>query len=147
MTTRAKNWILRPYLVSARWIEEESTILVTDTFCVLTSVIRKFCLLKNILAYCWYLPTSPFFLLLSEHKHCDNAQQIRTARKLEAEWWQVCREACVRGQRKMSQALGAFGLLDFTMLLPVLACRAFWNLWTVYFSNFPIFFRAALNRG
>jgi len=39
MTTRAKNWILRPYLDSAHWIEEESTILVTDTFCVLTSVI------------------------------------------------------------------------------------------------------------
>jgi len=31
------------------------------------------CLLKNILAYCGYSPTSPFFLLLSEHKHCDNA--------------------------------------------------------------------------
>ena len=38
MKTRAKNWILWPYLVSAYWIEEESTILVTDTFCVLTSV-------------------------------------------------------------------------------------------------------------
>ena len=41
MTTRAKNWILRPYLDSEHWIEEESTILVTDTFCVLTSVICK----------------------------------------------------------------------------------------------------------
>jgi hypothetical protein len=30
-------------------------------------------LLKNILAYCGYSPTSPFFFLLSEHKHCDNA--------------------------------------------------------------------------
>jgi len=29
-------------------------------------------LLKNILAYCGYSPTSPSFLLLSEHKHCDN---------------------------------------------------------------------------
>jgi len=38
MKTRAKNWILRPYLVSARWIEEESTILITDTFCVLSTV-------------------------------------------------------------------------------------------------------------
>jgi hypothetical protein len=28
-------------------------------------------LLKNILAYCGYSPT-PFFLLLSEHKQCDN---------------------------------------------------------------------------
>jgi hypothetical protein len=30
-------------------------------------------LLKNILAYCGYLPISPFFFLLSEHKHSDNA--------------------------------------------------------------------------
>jgi hypothetical protein len=28
---------------------------------------------KNILAYCGYSPTFSFFLLLSEHKHCDNA--------------------------------------------------------------------------
>jgi hypothetical protein len=39
MKTRAKNWTIRPYLDSVHWIEEESTILVTDTFCVLTSVI------------------------------------------------------------------------------------------------------------
>ena len=39
MKTRAKNWILRPYLVSPCWTEEESTILVKDTFCMLTSVI------------------------------------------------------------------------------------------------------------
>jgi len=30
-------------------------------------------LLKNILACCGYSPTSPFFLLLSERKHWDNA--------------------------------------------------------------------------
>ena len=52
-------------------------------------------------------------------------QLIRTARTLEAEWWQFCGEAWVRGQRKMSQVLGAIGLLDFTMLLSVLAWRAF----------------------
>ena len=28
---------------------------------------------KNILAYCEYSPTSPFFLLCYEHKHCNNA--------------------------------------------------------------------------
>jgi hypothetical protein len=39
--------------------------------------------------------------------------------------------------------MGAFVLLDFTMLRPVLAWRAFWNLWTVYF----IFFRPEENRG
>jgi len=52
-------------------------------------------------------------------------QLIRTARRLEAEWWQVCGEAWVRGKRETSQVLGAFGLLDFTMLGPVLAWRAF----------------------
>ena len=67
-------------------------------------------------------------------------QLIRTARMLEVEWWQVCGEAWVRGQRMMNQVLDAFGLLDFTMLRPVLAWRAFWNLWSVYLFNFPIFF-------
>ena len=52
-------------------------------------------------------------------------QLVRTARTLEAEWWQVCGEAWVLGQRKISQVLGMFGLLDFTMLRPVLAWRAF----------------------
>jgi len=48
-------------------------------------------------------------------------QLIRTARTLEAEWWQVCEEAWVRGQGETSQVLGAFGLLDCTVLRPVLA--------------------------
>ena len=79
---------------------------------------------------------------LSEQKPHDNAATtvIQTARTLEAEWWQVCGEACVWGKGKMSQVLGAFGLLDFTMLWPVLAWRAFLNLRTVYFFNFPNFF-------
>ena len=34
---------------------------------------KKILFVKNILAYCWYSPTSPFFLLPAEHKHCDNA--------------------------------------------------------------------------
>jgi hypothetical protein len=33
--------------------------------------------------------------------------------------------ALVRGQKKVCQLLGAFGLLDFTMLRPALAWRAF----------------------
>jgi len=34
---------------------------------------KKILFVKKIIAYCGYSPTSPFFLLLSEHKHCDNA--------------------------------------------------------------------------
>jgi hypothetical protein len=32
----------------------------------------KILFVKNILAYCGYSLTFPFFLLLSEHKYCDN---------------------------------------------------------------------------
>jgi hypothetical protein len=47
----------------------------------------------------------------------------------------------------MSQVLGAFELLDFTMLRPVVAWRAFRKLWTDQFLIFKFFFRAAVNRG
>jgi len=38
-----------------------------------TTYNKKILFAKVILAYCGYSPTSPFFLLLSEHKRCDNA--------------------------------------------------------------------------
>jgi len=47
---------------------------------------------------------------------------------LEAESWQVCGQVWVWGQTKTSQVLGVFGLLDFTILQPILAWRAFLNL-------------------
>jgi hypothetical protein len=34
---------------------------------------KKTLFVKSILAYCGYSPNSPFFFLLSQHKHCDNA--------------------------------------------------------------------------
>jgi hypothetical protein len=43
----------------------------------------------------------------------------------------------------MSQVLGAFGLLEFTMLQPIVTGRAFWNLRPVYFFIFPFFFSLA----
>jgi hypothetical protein len=60
---------------------------------------------------------------------------------LEAEWWQVCGEAWVWGQRKMSQVLAMFGLLDFIMLRPVLVWRAFLNLEPFIDLIFQIIFR------
>jgi len=92
----------------------------------------------------WLLHSSCCFL----NTHTATMRQlIRTARTLEAEWWQVGREAWVHGKRKMSQVLGAFGLLDFTMLWLILAWCAFWNLWNIYFFNFPNFWGATVNRG
>jgi hypothetical protein len=40
----------------------------------------------------------------------------------------------------MSQVLVTFGLLDFTILQPILTWHTFLNLRTVYFFNFPNFF-------
>ena len=108
---------------------------------------KKILFVKKILAYCRYSQTSPFYCCFLNTNTAITRQIIRKAKTLEAEWWQVCGETWVRGQRKMSQVLGAFGLLYFTMLRPVLAWRAFQNVRTVYFFNFPIFFRAAINRG
>jgi hypothetical protein len=52
------------------------------------------------------------------------------------------------GTKKMSQVLDAFGVLDFTMLRPVLAWWAFETHEPfIYLFNFQIFFRAAVNRG
>jgi hypothetical protein len=34
---------------------------------------KKILFVKNYFSCCGYSPTSPFFFLLSEHKHCDNA--------------------------------------------------------------------------
>jgi len=41
--------------------------------CLYITCNKKILFVKKILACCGYLLTSPFFLLLSEHKHCDNA--------------------------------------------------------------------------
>jgi len=65
---------------------------------------------------------------------------------LGAEWWQVWGKGWVQLQRKMSQVLGVISLLDFTTIRSILVWHVLLNLWTVYFFNFPNFFRAAVNR-
>jgi hypothetical protein len=60
-----------------------------------------------------------------EDKHYNNAATNSNSENTRSERWQVCGEAWVWGQRKNSPVLGAFGLLDFTMLRSVLTWRAF----------------------
>jgi plasmid stability protein len=50
---------------------------------------------------------------------------MRTARTLEAEQRQVLRGSVSTGAKEDVQVLGAFGLLDLTILQPVLPWRAF----------------------
>jgi hypothetical protein len=50
---------------------------------------------------------------------------MRTARTIETERRHALRGSVSMVEGKMSQVLGEFGLLDFTMLRPVLDWRAF----------------------
>jgi hypothetical protein len=50
---------------------------------------------------------------------------MRTVITLETEWRQVLRGSVSTGAKKMSQVLGTFELLDFTMLRTVLALRVY----------------------
>jgi len=83
-------------------------------------------LLKNILAYCGYSPTSPFFLLLSGHKHCDNMATNSNSENARSRTVANLWGSVGTGKKgRWNQLLGTVGLLDFTMLQPVLAWRAF----------------------
>jgi len=101
---------------------------------------KKILFVKKILAYFGYSPTSPFFLLLSEHKHCDNAATNSNSENARSRMLASLRGSVSTGTKGDEWSTGAFGLLDFIMLRPVLAWRAFWNLWTVYLFNSPNFF-------
>jgi len=86
---------------------------------------KKILFVKNILAYCGYSLTSPFFLLLSEHKQCDNVatnsnSEDARSRMVASLWGSVGTET-----KEDDSSTGHFGLLDFTMLRPVLAWRMF----------------------
>jgi len=62
---------------------------------------------------------------LSEHKHCDNVATNSNSENARSRMVAGLRGSVDRGRRKMSQVLGAFGLLDFTILRLFVAWRAF----------------------
>jgi len=78
------------------------------TVCTYLYIIRnkKILFVKNILAYCGYSPTSPFFLLLSEHKHCDNAATNSNSENARNRMVASLQGSMGTGTRKMSQVLG-----------------------------------------
>ena len=100
-----------------------------------------FYLLKNILAYCGYSPTSPFFFLLSECKHCDNAATNSISKNARS---RMVTDKFVGKRRygdkgrsvKYWAHLGCW----IAPCYGPFSLGAFLNLRTVYFFNFPIFF-------
>jgi hypothetical protein len=81
------------------------TMKIVRSICTQT-VIRKFYLIKNILAYCGYSPTSPFFLLLSEHKHCDNAATNSNSEKTRSRMVASLRGSVGTGTKEDESSIG-----------------------------------------
>jgi hypothetical protein len=107
---------------------------ITRTYLYITCN-KKILLLKNILAYCGYSPISPSFLLLSEHKHCDfaatNSNSENARRRMVATLWgSVSTE-----KKEYESSTGHVWTAGFHHS----TCRAFLNLRTLYFFNFPFF--------
>jgi len=63
--------------------------------------------------------------VLSEQKNCDNAATNLNSENARSRMMPSLRGSGGTETKEDSQILGAFGLLDFTMLRPVLAWRAF----------------------
>jgi len=74
-------------------------------------------LLKDILSYCGYSPTSPFFLLRSEHKHCDNAATNLNSKDARSRLVASLRGSMGTGTKKDGSSTGrvwAAGFHNFT---------------------------------
>jgi predicted Abi (CAAX) family protease len=97
-------------------------------------------LLKNILAYCGYSLTTPFFFLLFEHKHCDNAATNSNSGNARSRMVASLRVSVGMGTKVDESSTGRVWAAVFRHVMAVLAWRAFLNLRTVYFFNFPNFF-------
>jgi len=77
---------------------------------------KENCLLKNNFSYCVCSPTSPFFLLLSEHKHYDNAATNSNSEKYTSRIVASLRGRVDTGRKKISPELDAFVLLVSTRI-------------------------------
>jgi hypothetical protein len=61
------------HLSVAQAVQKHILLHIIRTYLYMTCNKKTLLVKKNILAYCRYSPTSPFFFLHSEHKHCSNA--------------------------------------------------------------------------
>ena len=67
---------------------------------------KKILFVKNILASCGYSATSPFFLLLSEHKHCDNAATNWNSENARSRMVATLRGSVVTGTKEDESSTG-----------------------------------------
>ena len=76
-------------------------------------VLRKFYLLKNILAYCGYSPTFPFFLLLSEYKYCDNEATNSNSENARSRMLAILQGSVGTGTKKAESSIGHVWVAGF----------------------------------
>jgi len=70
-------------------------------------------LLKNVLASCGYSPTSPFFLLLAEHKHCDKAATNWNSENARSRMVASLQGSVVTGAKQDESTTGRFWAAGF----------------------------------
>ena len=104
-------------------------------------------MLKNILAYFGYSPTSPFSFLLSEHKYCDNASTNSNSENARSRMLASLRGSVGTGTKQDEPSTGRLWAAGFHHVSVPSRLASFLKLMNlICFFNFPIFFRAAVMR-
>ena len=96
---------------------------------------------KKYLSLLWVFTN--FSILIAFWTHCDNAATNSNSENAKSRMVASLQGSVGTGTKEDESSVG---LLDFTTLRPILAWM-FWNLWTIYFFNFPNFFQAEVNCG
>jgi len=96
-------------------------------------------LLNYILAYCGYSPTSPLFLLLSEHKHCDNAATKSNSEKARSRIVVSLRGSMGTGTKGDESSTGRVCAAGFHHVTARSLLPRVLKLMNLYFFNFQIF--------
>jgi hypothetical protein len=97
-------------------------------------------LLKNILAFCGYSPTSPFFFLHSEHKHCDNAATISNSENARSRMVASLRGSEGTETKEDESSTGRVWAAGFHHVTACSRLVRVFKLMNSFFFNFPFFF-------
>ena len=100
---------------------------------------RKFYLLKKIPTYCGYSSTFPFFLLLSEHEHCDKAATNSNSENARSRMVASLRGSVGTGTKEDESSIERVWIAGFHHATAHSRLPCVLKLITVYFFNFPPF--------
>ena len=89
------------------------TMKIIHTYLYVTCNKKKIIFFLNILTYCGYSPTTPFFLFLSEHKHCNNAATNSNSENARSRLATSLRESVVTGTKEDESSIGRIWAAGF----------------------------------